>query len=238
MSIEIPKVITVEVLQELCDYYKDEIRLDFLDLVPGVLPDIKIRYVDEKKNFCYTYFGNFFFYSKELYVFEEDERYKDQHNEGVVWGKFLDKCEGRGYAHKVIFAGVQTPYKDVRGDYIYTGDAVMADRLGLNKENINGVRPLDFLDDYGFMLDNHSLLLRDCKKLVRVGTVLYNLSWDDMDTLHYLEDRSREMHPLYGGGPTGKENLRHVRFTPNFFTEEWHYYAMEILRGEDFEWRG
>ena len=144
---------------------------------------------------------------------------------------------GRGYAHRVIFAGVQTPYKDVRGDYIYTGDAVMADGLGLSKEYINGVRPLDFYGDYGFKLDNHSLLFRECKKLVRVGTVFYNLSWEEEDMLHILEDRSREMHPLYGGGPTGEENLRHVRFTPNFFTEEWNYYAMEILRGEDFEWR-
>ncbi len=151
---------------------------------------------------------------------------------------FEDECEGRGYAHKVIFAGVKTPYKDVRGDSIYTGDAVMADGLGLSKEYIHGVRPLDFLDDYGFMLDNHSLLFRECKKLVRVGTVFYNLSWEEEDMLHILEDRSRWMHPLYGGGPSGEENLRHVRFTPNFFTEEWHYYAMELLRGEDFEWRG
>lgn len=237
MSTEIPKAITIEVLQELCEEYKYEIQTDFLNLVPGVLPGIHIRYVDEKKNFGYTCFGNFFFYSRELYVFEEDEKYKDQHNEGVVWGKFLDKCEGRGYAHKVIFAGVRTPYKDVRGDYVYTGDAVMVDGLGLSKEHIHGVRPLDFLNDYGIMLDNHSLLFQECKKIVRVGTVFYNLSWDDMDTLHYLEDRSREMQPLYGGGPTGEENLRHVRFTPNFFTEEWHYLAMELLRGEDFEWR-
>ena len=238
MSTEIPKVITVEVLQELCDYYKDEIRLDFLDLVPGVLPDIKIRYVDEKKNFGYTYFGNFFFYDNNLYVFEEDEKYKDLHCAEAVLATFEDECEGRGYAHKVIFAGVQTPYKDVRGDYIYTGDAVMADGLGLCKECINGVRPLEFYGDYGFKLDNHSLLFRECKKLVRVGTVFYNLSWEEEDMLHILEDRSRDMHPLYGGGPTGEENLRHVRFTPNFFTEEWHYFAMELLRGEDFEWRG
>ena len=150
MCTEIPKVITIELLQELCDQYKDEIRLDYVDLLQGILPEIHIRYVDDKGNFGYTCFGNFFFYSRELYVFDEDEKYKDQHNEGVVWGKFLDKCEGRGYAHKVIFAGVKTPYKDVRGDSIYTGDAVMADGLGLSKENINGVRPLDWLDDYGF----------------------------------------------------------------------------------------
>ena len=94
MSTEIPKAITIEVLQELCEEYKYEIQTDFLDLVPGVLPDIKIRYVDEKKNFGYTYFGNFFFYDNNLYVFEEDEKYKDQHDAEAVLATFEDECEG------------------------------------------------------------------------------------------------------------------------------------------------
>lgn len=234
LRVKAPKVITVEVLQELCDQCRYMIGASY----KNYLPSIHIRYVNDKKNFGYTYFGNFFFYKNNLYVFDDEVEYKDRHDAEAVLATFEDECEGRGYAHKVIFAGVQTPYKDVRGDYIYTGDAVMADGLGLSKECIHGVRPLDFLDDYGFKLDNHSLLFRECKKLVRVGTVFYNLSWEEEDMLHILEDRSRDMHPLYGGGPTGEENLRHVRFTPNFFTEEWHYLAMELLRGEDFEWRG
>ena len=174
----------------------------------------------------------------EWYVFEEDEQYKDQHDAEAVMATFGDEFKNAGYAHKVIFAGVRTPYKDFRGDDIYTGDAVMVDQLGLSKENIHGVRPLDFLNDYGCKLDNHSVLLSECKKIVRVGTVFFNLPKnEEEDMLHILEDRSRSMHNWYGDGPTGKENLLHVRFTPNFFDEEWHYLGMELLRGEDFDWR-
>lgn len=233
-QVEIPKVIDVEVLQKLCQRFLYSIGA-WLHLY---LPSIYIRYVIDKDKFGYTYFGNFFFYNDELYVFDDDEQYKNLHDAKAVLDTFGDECEDRGYAHKVIFAGVRTPYKDVRGDFIYTGDAVITDILGLNKENIHGVRPLDFLNDYGCMLDNHSLLLSGCKKIVRVGTVFFNLPKNgEGDMLHLLEDRSRSMHSWYGNGPTGEENLRHVRFTPNFFDEEWNYYVFELLRGEDFDWR-
>ena len=230
----LPKVITVEALQEFCSRSLIEIRL--WDETP--FSQIEIRYVIDTNKFGYAYFGEFFFYQGNLYVFETDKQYKDKHDAEAVMATFGDECEGRGYAHKVIFAGVRTPYQDVRGDYIYTGDAVMVDRLGLSKENIHGVRPLGFLNDYGCKLDNHSVLLSECKKIVRVGTVFFNLPKnEEEDMLHILEDRSRSMHNWYGGGPTGEENLLHVRFTPNFFDKEWHYHGMEILRGEDFDWR-
>lgn len=237
MNTEKNTVITIETLQKLCDEYTFEIQTGLISLIPEDLSNIRIRYVIDKDRFGYTYFGNFFFYNNNLYVFDYEEEFKAKHDAEAVWATFEDECEGQGYAHKVIFAGVRTPYKDVHGDYIYTGDAVMAAGLGLSKDFIYGVRPLEFYNDYGIKLDNHSLLFRDCVKIVRVGTVFYNLSWEEEDMLHILEDRSREMQPLYGGGPTGEENLRHVRFTPNFFTNEFHYYAMEILRGEDFDWR-
>lgn len=232
--VDIPGVITVEVLQELCQQCLYQIGA----WQHHYLPSIYIRYVIDDNKFGYTYFGNFFFHQGNLYVFETDEQYKDQHDAEAVMATFGDECENRGYAHKVIFAGVRTPYTDDRGDAIYTGDAVMVDRLGLSKENIHGVRPLDFLNDYGCMLDNHSVLLSECKKIVRVGTVFFSLpKIEEEDMLHILEDRSRSMHNWYGDGPTGEENLRHVRFTPNFFDKEWHYHGMEIMRGEDFDWR-
>ncbi len=235
--VEVPKVLTIETLQALSKQYLYLIGAGFHTRIPQ---NIHIRYVIDNDKFGYTFFGNIFFYRENLYVFESDEQYKDQHDAEAVMATFGDECENRGYAHKVIFAGVCTPYTDDRGDYIYTGDAVMVDRLGLSEENIHGVRPLDFLNDYGCMLDNHSVLLSECKKIVRVGTVFFNLPKDDTqeeDMLHILEDRSRSMHNWYGGGPTGEENLRHVRFTPNSFDKEWQYHGMEILRGEDYDWR-
>ena len=253
---DVPKVISVELLQKLCHKFRYQIGAKF----HIYLPSIYIRYVIDTDKFGYTYFGNYFFYNDELYVFDEDEEFKDMHSKEAVLATFEDECEGRGYAHKVIFAGVQTPYKDVRGDYIYTGDAVITDRLGLNKDNIFGVRPLDNLaGDYAIMLDNHCLPLSECHKIVRVGTVFFNLPKNedkksrdkrffeqatDMglpregeDMLQLLEVRCRYMHSWYGGGPSGDENLRHVRFTPNFFTSELEYMWMERLRDEDFDWR-
>ena len=55
--------------------------------------------------------------------------------------------------------------------------------------------------------------------------------------LHYIEQRSGELHSWYGGGPTGDENLRHVRFTPNFFKDEVEYIVMDNIRDDDFNWR-
>lgn len=233
LHIDVPEILTVEALQELCNKY-----LYLIGICYHHMPNIEIRYVIDTDKFGYAHFGNFFFYQGNLYVFETDERFKDQHNAGVVFATFGDECEGHGYAHEVIFAGVRTPYKDVKGDYIYTGDAVMTDRLGLEKERIYGVRALDFWNDYGIMLDNHCLGMKDCKKIVRVGTVLFNLpKLGEIDMLHFIEQRSSGLHSWYGGGPTGEENLRHVRFTPNFFDTEIEYIVMENIRDDDFNWK-
>lgn len=234
LQVEVPEVITVEVLQELCEKCLYRIGACYHTLIPS----IEIRYVIDTDKFGYAYFGDFFFYQGNLYVFESDEKYKDEHDAGVVWATFHDECEGHGYAHEVIFAGVRTPYKDVKGDYIYTGDAVMTDKLGLNKKYIYGVQALDFWGDYGIMLDNHCLGLSDCHKIVRVGTVLFNLpKLAEIDMLHFIEKRSGEMHSWYGEGPTGEVNLRHVRFTPNFFESEIEYIVMDNIRDDDFNWR-
>ena len=232
--IDVPEVITVESLQELCEKCTYRIGAG----INKYQPPIAIRYVIDTNKFGYASFGDFFFYQGALYVFETDEKYKDEHNAGVVWAVFGDECEGHGYAHEVIFAGVRTPYTDIKGDYIYTGDAVMTDKLGLNKERIYGVQPMDLDGDYGIMLDNHCVLLGDCKKIVRVGTVFFNLpKLAEIDMLHFIEKRSGEMHRWYGDGPTGDENLRHVRFTPNFFESEIEYIVMDNIRDDDFNWR-
>lgn len=230
---DVPDVITIEVLQELCDKFFYQIGSGSI-----IQPNILIRYVIDTDKFGYADFGNFFFYQGNLYVFEQDEKYETLHDSEAVMATFHDECEDRGFAHKVIFAGVRTPFKDFKGDYIYTGDAVITDRLGLSKENIFGVRALGTFGIYGIMLDNHCLDLSECQKIVRVGTVLYNLpKSDEEDMLHLIEQRSREMHSWYGDGPSGEENLRHVRFTPNFFDSEIEYMVMETFRGEDFDWR-
>ena len=97
-----------------------------------------------------------------------------------------------------------------------------------------GVRALGTFGIYGIMLDNHCLDLSECQKIVRVGTVLYNLpKSDEEDMLHLIEQRSREMHSWYGDGPSGEENLRHVRFTPNFFDSEIEYMVRILIGGNN-----
>lgn len=230
--VDVPEVLTVEALQDLCERCTYRIGANF----SKYMPHIAIRYVIDEDKFGYAFFGDFFFYQGALYVFESDEKYKAEHNAGVVWAVFRDECEGHGYAHEVIFAGVRTPYKDVKGDFVYTGDAVMTDKLGLEKEHIYGVQPMD--SDYGIMLDNHCVLLGDCKKIVRVGTVFFNLPKEpEMDMLHFVEQRSSLLHSFYGDGPTGDDVLRHVRFTPNFFENDMVYIILENSRDDDFDWR-
>ena len=54
------------------------------------------------------------------------------------------------------------------------------------------------------MLDNHCLGVSDCHKIVRVGTVLFNLpKLAEIDMLHFLEKRSSELHSWYGDCPIG-----------------------------------
>ena len=59
----------------------------------------------------------------------------------------------------------------------------------------------------------------------------------EIDMLHYIEQRSGELYSWHGEGLTGDENLRHVRFTPNFFESEIEYIVMDNIRDDDFNWR-
>ncbi len=233
-KIDVPDVITIDILQELCDTYSYRIGAG----IHKYLPHIRVRYVIDEDKFGYTTFGNFFFYQGSMYVFDHDEQYVDKHNAGVVHAVFFDECEGHGYAHEVIFAGVLTPYIDDRGDSVYTGDAVMVDIL--NEKYIYGVQPISpyGYNDYGIVLDNHCLPLSDCHKIVRVGTVLYNLPKEqEWDMLRFIEQRSSELQGYYGHCPSSEENLRHVRFTPNFFDNEIIYILLDNSRNDDFNWR-
>ena len=99
-----PPVVSDNVLKRLCDQHLYEIGTG----IKTFLPSIKVRYVAENKKFCYAHFGDFFFYGDDFYVWDLDDKYLEDHNQDVVEEVFNDECEGRGYARRVIFAGVQT----------------------------------------------------------------------------------------------------------------------------------
>ena len=197
------------------------------------MPFVRIRYVLDDNKFGYAYFGQFFFYGDQLYVWDRDEIWKDTHNQGVVVDTFHDECDGRGYAHPVIFAGVCTNLKDIHGDFIYTGDVVRTDKL---HDSLLGVQAINYPEEYGIILDNHSLPLKECQQIERMGTVFYNLGKDTFQP-DIIREGCNELLNLLGPRLPFEEVHRHIRFTPNFYTDEWQYIAMEKLRDEDFDWR-
>ena len=67
-------------LKYLCQKYSHDIATGTNKFLPG----IKVRYVAANKRFGYAYFGNFFFFGDDFYVWEQDEEYAEDHNQDVV----------------------------------------------------------------------------------------------------------------------------------------------------------
>ena len=222
-------------LKHLCQKYQHDIGTGTNKFLPG----IKVRYVSANKEFGYAYFGNFFFFYDDFYVWEKDAKYAENHNQDIVEEVFGDECKGRGYARRVLFAGVMTPFKDCNGENIYTGDVIQ-----IEKEN-NMTRYLaigawsreDGKGEYCFILDNHNWSLEDCLwqnyKITRVGTVFFRLDASDS-----IGVNNRVMS-FNGWRDTEEERQQKVfmaKYTPNFDKDFWRYKGLEIL-GVEFDWR-
>ena len=113
-------------LKYLCQKFRHDIGTGTNKFLPG----IKVRYVAANKKFGYAYFGNFFFFGDDFYVWEKDEKYAEDHNQDIVEDVFEDECKGRGYARRVLFAGVLTGFTDDNGEGIYTGDVLKLVKQG------------------------------------------------------------------------------------------------------------
>ncbi|MEE0962415.1 MAG: hypothetical protein U0L54_07725 [Bacteroidales bacterium] len=230
-----PLVISDTVLKRLCEQHLYEIGAG----INKFLPSIKVRYVAEHKKFAYACFGDFFFFGDDFYVWEQDDKYLDDHNQYVVEEVFNDECEGRGYARRVIFAGVQTEFKDSNGERIYTGDVIKVEESQFRTEYmaVGALSSDDGLGSYCFILDNHSWRLADCNrqqyKMTRVGTVFYQLNPGD-----FIGVNQRTMN-FNGWRDTEEDRLQKVlmaKFTPNYDQELWKYQGLEIL-GAEYDWR-
>ena len=230
-----PLVVSDTVLKRLCEQYLYEIGAR----INKFLPSIKVRYVAEHKKFAYACFGDFFFFGDDFYVWEQDDKYLDDHNQYVVEEVFNDECEGRGYARRVIFAGVQTEFKDCNRENIYTGDVIKVEESQFRTEYmaVGALSSDDGLGSYCFILDNHSWRLADCNrqqyKMTRVGTVFYQLNPGD-----FIGVNQRTMN-FNGWRDTEEDRLQKVlmaKFTPNYDQELWKYQGLEIL-GAEYDWR-
>lgn len=227
-----PEVVTEEMLKQLCKDHNYEIGAGILTW----LPKIRVRYIVENKKFGYAIFGNFFFYGEEMYVFDKDDVWKDAHNQGVVIDVFRDECFDRGYAHKAIFAGIQTNFRDSNGEYIYTGDILHA-TLDKNTNYYLGVGAIDTGGKkrermYALILDNNCLPLSNSQKLTRIGTVFFKLNWKEFS----IPINARCSYLWAQGAPSIEEVLMMAKYTPNFDQEQWKYSALDIL-GAEFNWR-
>lgn len=232
-----PETITEQTLMKLCQKHNYEIGAGIFD----ILPNIRVRYVEENQKFGYREFGDFFFHKEDFYVWSLDDKWADQHNQGIVLDVFGDECEGRGYARKVLFAGVCTNVRDINKELIYTGDVINIIRKDPTISDQLALGTFDTAEefDYRFVLDNHSLLLSDCikqnKKLQRIGTVFFQLK-DDEYPPKTIRNRTGLFNSWYDTGEEHKQKVLMSKYTPNFDQEIWKYTALDLL-GVEFNWR-
>ena len=224
----IPNAISEEYLKELCREYNLDIGLGAISL-----PNIRIRYVNDENQFGYTHFGNFFFCEDDLYVLSKDECWAEMHNEDVVYELFGENFIRNDYAHRVIFAGVQTNFRDINGDFIYTGDIIRTGQYHLPVSTIGGID--DIAAKYAFVLDNHHLLLSDCNDMVRVGTLFYQLDWNEASIT--IRERANKFLGLYGEQTTSLRYLLQMsKLTPSFEQDIAKYIIAKQL-GSEYHWK-
>lgn len=229
-----PPVINMKVLQRLCREHAYTIGAGMHWTEPNVL----MRYVIGEHEFGYKAMGNFFYFADSLYVWDYDDVWAPDHNADVVEAIFHDECKGRGYAHRVLFAGVKTPYRDSKGESIFTGDICHIKFHGSEYDF-----PLSTLGSednpeyfrYAFDLDNHCIRPEECESITRVGTVFYMLQPNDDGEL--VEEKSAEFSDIYGQNPDSIERrLEMAQFTPSFYGKYWEYAALNVLEIE-YDWR-
>ena len=229
-----PPVINMEVLQRLCEEHAYTIGAGIHWTEPNVL----IRYVIDEDKFGYKAMGSFFFLDDSLYIWDYDDVWEPEHNADVVEAIFHDECKGRGYAHRVLFAGVKTPYKDSKGESIFTGDVCHIKFHGSEYDY-----PLSTLGSeenpeyfrYAFVLDNHCIRPEECESITRVGTVFYMLQQGNDGNL--VDEKCAEFTDIYGQNPDSIDRrLEMAKYTPSFHEKYWEYAALKVLEIE-YGWR-
>ena len=236
-NVNLPKdaVFDEAMLHDLCN--RDWYRISFGSVAEW---NVSIRYVLDENCFGYKPYGQFLVseFSPEeydFYVFDTNEMWEEDHNESICDDFFHGQPHHIGYAHRVLFAGMRTAFKDDFGDDIYTGDIVWADK---NPELIFPVDKMLNSGEPALMKSyNEAIPLKESKSLIRVGTVFNDLDWSDPMSL--CKRNVKFLYEAYGEKsnlPRLKRMLTRAQITPSFMQN---YEAYELMSqfGEKYGWR-
>lgn len=198
------------------------------------LPNIVVRYSVGDIQFYVARLGDFFFYESKMYVFDTKPAWEYLHEPKAVIGAFGRELPRRGFAHKVAFCGIQTPFVDYDGQPVFTGDIcnIHPEDNWANESNYYVVSANTY-EGYGFPMDNCMLLLQDLPEPPkRVGTIFYKLSFDEIkNTWEAAEDIST----MWGKNPDLQKHLEWGKITPNFEQDDTPYTVVSAITGQ-FDW--
>lgn len=164
-------------IKELCEKYQDEIlSLDNKDL-KKVLESRRVRFIDPLGNFEYAYFGDFYFDGDVMMLITKEMEYNSFHKPGELSDTLWSTVP-------VIFAGVDTRYRDDHYQDIFTGDVVSY--LGYTSY----VRYLGESNIPGLAGDNCEILFETTNGMHKEGTVFSDIPLSmyedyDIQSLHW-----------------------------------------------------
>lgn len=159
-------IFSYEGIKELCQKHFDEIkaRVNLKDL-KRVLIGRSVRFIDPTGKFGYAHFGDFYFDENGVMMLITKEReYTKYHRPDILSDTLWSTVP-------VIYAGVNTRFKDDRYQEIFTGDIVS---INHNTSLVRYVHPTI----PGLLGDNCDLQFREGLVLHKEGTVFSDISKD------------------------------------------------------------
>ena len=220
------RAISTETLMELTRTFCYAIGAGLANRVPR----IRIRFCADDGRFGYADLSDCFFLPQtgDLYVWRQDPAWEPFHEQRVVESVFGDECRGRGYARRVIFAGVETPYRDSHYHDIHTGDVFTISR---GEAKITLALSVDE-SAYCFLLGDERIALADCAarglKLDCAGTVFYRLNPGEMPVS--VEQRAMAFNNPADSNQEHARKMLLARYTPRFEQAKWYCHAHDLFQ--------